>query len=806
MFRNMRLATKLALGFGAVVAVVVALGGIGYVMFSRVDATVAELNNHNLPAAKYVVGVGRSAFECVLEEKNYVLYEKDEIHQRAKEKLAGLMSNLDEVDKVAREFDDDALAEKSKEVRTIAAQYGRLYEQGVATMKNNKTAAQKMNDTGQAVSKEARGYVKVKKGEYLEAADALAVVNCINAVALQTRMGVKAYMLSKEQRHADVLRMVDQNIAVLLESYDKLEKLNPNAAEQKQIADARQESQRYLEMAKTWVKELERDADSTQLAELAKSMDKAGSIVSRAAAGYLEAKQVQTDKIADSVFLVAQVNQTAYRTRLRERDYMLTRSEQAWTDLNKFLGEMGTLLDDLRKVSLTNEDEERIARAEKAAEAYLAAAKSWVGNDNELYKTILPQMKELGENVLTTAQAAENDAWKSSDEAAATVSGIVASSITIIVIALVVGVIVGIVTAMIMTRSITKPLKEIFQGLKAFSNAELKDTGDTFNRIIDGMTEGMTQVNDAAGQVSTASQQLAEGASEQASSLEETSSALEQVAAMTRTNAENSQQAKELSSKARDGADHGGVIVGQLNEATQGISDASDQISKILKVIEEIAFQTNLLALNAAVEAARAGEHGKGFAVVAEEVRNLAQRSAGAAKEINDLITNSTQRSQEGVKISGEVGTALEAIVVDVKSVSELITGIAQASQEQAQGVDQVNTAVAQMDKVTQQNAAGAEESASAAEQLSAQATATNALVDELVVLVRGANQAHGSGTRTTPAATNQKKKNASNIKVAHLRSESHTKPVAAMAGGNKGASSEEFLSLGDDDDKLNEF
>ena len=291
------------------------------------------------------------------------------------------------------------------------------------------------------------------------------------------------------------------------------------------------------------------------------------------------------------------------------------------------------------------------------------------------------------------------------------------------------------------------------------------------NRIIAGLDEGADQVNDAAQQVSSASQQLAEGASEQASSLEETSSALEQMAAMTRTNAENAKQANELSEQARRAAQTGDQTTEQLNTSMAAINNSSGQISKIIKVIEEIAFQTNLLALNAAVEAARAGEHGKGFAVVADEVRNLAQRAAQASGEITTLIDDSVSKAKEGTQVADEVGKALAAIVGDVTKVTELINGIAQASQEQAQGVDQVNTAVSQMDKVTQQNAAGAEESASAAEELNAQAQSVKGRVDELAALVSGDRS--GTGAVTTTAAAKTRKHydvNAANVAPAQQR------------------------------------
>ena len=297
---------------------------------------------------------------------------------------------------------------------------------------------------------------------------------------------------------------------------------------------------------------------------------------------------------------------------------------------------------------------------------------------------------------------------------------------------------VGVVLAFFIARGISRPIM----------------------RVARGLTEGATLVADASGQVNSSATTLAESASEQAAALEETSSALEQMSAVTRTNAENSTQADELANKAQHAAEEGGVIVGRLNETVHGISGASDQISKIIKVIEEIAFQTNLLALNAAVEAARAGEHGKGFAVVADEVRNLAQRAAGAAGEITDLIANSRQRSEEGVKVAGDVGEAFSTILADVQNVSDLIRGIAQASQQQAQGVEQVNTAVSQMDKVTQQNAAAAEESASASEELAAQAGTVKDMVRDLLAVVRGSRGGDGIGqtgsARSTVQRTNQ--------------------------------------------------
>jgi methyl-accepting chemotaxis protein len=311
-------------------------------------------------------------------------------------------------------------------------------------------------------------------------------------------------------------------------------------------------------------------------------------------------------------------------------------------------------------------------------------------------------------------------------------------TMTIIVL---IAVILAIALGIFVARIISNPVKDMLNAANKIANGELdinveskskdeigmlandfRNMADNLNEVMSTIQASSEQVASGSKQMSDSSMALSQGATEQASSIEELTSSLEEISAQTEQNAASANQANQFAETARMNASHGNEQMTAMLKAMKDINESSGSISKIIKVIDEIAFQTNILALNAAVEAARAGQHGKGFAVVAEEVRNLAARSANAAKETTMMIEDSIKNVEDGTRIANDTAVALNNIVEEVSKVASIVNDIATASNEQAAGIAQINQGIMQVSQVVQTNSATAEESAAASEELAGQA------------------------------------------------------------------------------------
>ncbi len=661
---QMKLGTKIATGFGLLLAIAMVLGGLAVWNMRAVGSESAELADEFAPEVNVATDVERNTLQTMYAIRGYAYTEKDDYLKEGEAEIAEVKKHLNEA---------MALAERSPhlvKLKTAAPEAQKAVEEYERLIRE--TAAK-----NQALSKLRTGMLDAAN-RYMK--------NCADFLASQN-----------EAMEKEIVEGADP--AKLKERLAKITIVNDiieigNAA---RIGNYKAQATRDPELLKATI---------ANLGEVGKDLAKLKAV-------------------------------TQLDVNLRQIDETANAGSQYKSHMEQFLTEWLSLerLNDLRR----DTGNQIIANARNMS-------------DDGIHET------------LRISQEANND---------------LSLAATVMIAGLIAALIIGSALAFFITRSITKPI----------------------NRVIEGLTEGAEQVASAAGQVSAASQSLAQGASEQASSIEETSASLEEMSSMTQQNAGNAGQADNLMQDAKQVIGRANGSMQQMTVAMDSISKASVETSKIIKTIDEIAFQTNLLALNAAVEAARAGEAGAGFAVVADEVRNLAMRAAEAAKNTASLIEGTVKQVQDGTELVSSTNEAFGEVETSAAKVADLLAEIATASKEQAQGIGQVNTAVVEMDKVTQQNAANAEESASASEEMNAQAEQMKSYVEELAALVGGSGSGHAAAPR---AGAVHRLGGTARAKIPGpaAKTLARTKPAAPVASRGREVSAAEMIPLEDEEFK----
>ena len=682
-----------------------------------------QLAREFVPEVAIATDMRGAANRLMYAMRGYSYSEKEDYYKQAKQEMDALAKGLVQGEKLSQNAENlTKLADGLKKIKTAQTNYSKAMTGTHDTLVKMNLLRKTMDTNAQAFIGDSADFLKDQNQTLLngfsERQGKISIVSELSNLGTTVRVdNFKAQATNNTALMAQAAGKMD---AVDKLTSDLL-RLVRGEEDRKRINAIKTAALSYQSAIRGLIKELDKGAASNQGArnKLRNDMDASAAIYAESCAVLLESQEKKlAANIADchkKIVLADEIISLGNETRVNAIKAQATSDPDLMEHAEKNFDKREDIFKALLDLTSLPADRERIARVKEAAQEYDETLHQFIHDWGEL-RELNQNRNKLGKEVITACAAL-------TDAGMGQTTGISNSAMTNLnnsSMAMLIGqaaaLLLGILCAVFITRSITKPI----------------------NRVISGLSAGSDQVSAAANQVSASSQSLAEGSSEQAASLEETSSSLEEMGSMIKQNADAAQQADTLMREAGTIVNNAVASMGQVRQAMEKISNASDETAKIIKTIDEIAFQTNLLALNAAVEAARAGEAGAGFAVVADEVRSLAIRAAEAAKNTQTLIEGNLVHVKQGSDLVNTTDEAFARVEQVSAQVSELVAEIAGASKEQAEGIEQINSATSEMDRVTQLNAANAEESAAASEELNAQAEQMKGHVGELADLVGG--------------------------------------------------------------------
>ncbi|MBN2705373.1 MAG: methyl-accepting chemotaxis protein [Deltaproteobacteria bacterium] len=725
MGNQMTLAKRIAIGFAIVIAIALILGAVSIKTMLTAKENSTKLALEYVPEVRIANALRGASNRVMYQMLGYGMSEEPKYLENARQEMKAVETHLQEAGALAdRSVHLKALKGQVGEAREAVTAYDKLIQQTEATIAAMNACRQKLDDNATSYMNNCNAFLmdqnEAFKSDLRSRQDKISTATRIVNLGTKVRvMNFKAQangdaaMMEAAIRELDGLKDHTGSLRANTKRKDNLDQL---AAIEKAGANYGQAMRGYLQS------DNQGRGNPDAMTRIKAQMDEsAGNYVENCRA-YLESQQEQLTKDMFEhnlkINLVNDIIDLGNDARVKAFKSQTMRDPEIIRDALQNFPKLDQKYEELRKITRNDVNLRQIDVTQNSGKAYAAALSTFLEEWTKL-QNIGAQRTEAGNKVIAACKKTADAGMKTTEEIANEAMISLTRSSMIMAVGLLIGMIIAIVAALLITRSINTLLK----------------------RVINGLSSGSDQVAAAAGQVSSASQSLAEGSSQQAASLEESSASVEEMASMTKQNADNAEQADILTKETITSVKAASVAMNNLNQSTEEIFNASQETQKIVKSIDEIAFQTNLLALNAAVEAARAGEAGAGFAVVADEVRNLAARSAEAAKSTAELIGTTVEKVSKSREVATQTLTAINEVVEKSDKVGSLVGEITAASQEQSNGIAQINIAVSEMDKVTQQNAANAEESAAAAEELNAQAEQMRDLVADLSALVTGSRE-----------------------------------------------------------------